>query len=740
MPSYPSIWQVVGLNDRKAHALYDPDATGCYPGVPFALACRAADPLDMRLEGLADSKRRPVVVSSVWGKSLMAKSGSGSPRGDDRAAQKLNEARALHGKGDLFQAAVLYESILREDPDQVDALFLLGMLRLQQRDAGGAADLFRRVLRLRPDHAEAHYRLGIMELTLGRAEQAVASLEEARRLRPGHVETHYNLGMANKALNRFAEAVDSYRRAIEIRPDLAAIHNNLGIALLMLERPEEAAESFRQVLALDPGHANALHNLGAVLADLGALEDALDSYRKALLARPDNGNARSHVAILQRQICDWSEVAETEAEYIARVRADQPGMVPFQLLAISDDPGDQLRCSRTLVEAMFPAERRDWPVPPAEYPIRLAYLSGDFHDDATSYLMAELFELHDRDRFEVIGMSYGPQREDGMRKRLRAGFDRFIEVNAMTDQEVAKLINDLGVHIAIDLKGLTNGTRLGILAARPAPIQVTYIGYPGTVGADFLDYAIVDAYVAPPDQQSFYTENLVHLPDCYQVNDGKRAISEHTPGRAECGLPEDGFVFCCFNNSYKITPQYFDAWMRLLKVVPGSVLWLLEDNAPATRNLRKEAEARGVDPSRLVFAPRMVLADHLARHRLADLFLDTSPCNAHTTASDALWVGLPVLTCPGRSFASRVAGSLLTTIGLPELIVDSLEDYEALALALATDPGRLSALRDRLAANRLTTPLFDGVRFRHHLEAAYERMFDLWKSGEAPRPFSIAAR
>jgi len=351
--------------------------------------------------------------------------------------------------------------------------------------------------------------------------------------------------------------------------------------------------------------------------------------------------------------------------------------------------------------------------------------------------MAELFERHDRERFEVFAFSFGPDGGSPMRRRLEKAFDHFIDVRDISDADVARQIAELGVHVAIDLMGYTKHCRPGILAHRPAPVQVNYLGFPGTMGADFIDYILVDPFVVPLDQQPFFTEKLVHLPDCYQVTDSKRERADRTPSRADYGLPEEGFVFCCFNNNYKITPSFFEVWMRLLQAVPGSVLWLSGDNDTAERNLRREAEERGVDPERLIFAPRVEYADYLERYKLADLFLDTLPYNAGATASDALWAGLPILTCAGRSFAARMAGSLLHAVGLPELITTNLEDYEALALKLATEPEVLGALRTKLAENRDTAPLFDTDRFRRHIEAAYEQMWQTWEKGEAPKPFAV---
>jgi predicted O-linked N-acetylglucosamine transferase (SPINDLY family) len=368
--------------------------------------------------------------------------------------------------------------------------------------------------------------------------------------------------------------------------------------------------------------------------------------------------------------------------------------------------------------------------------LRVAYLSADFHDHATAYLTAELFELHDRGRFEIIGVAFGPDDRSDMRRRVARAFDQFHDVQGWSDRAIAELVNDLDVDIAVDLKGHTQGARLGALAYRPAAIQVSYLGYPGTTGADFIDYVIADPIVLPFDQQPFYTERIVHLPDCYQVNDSKRKAAPTTPARQEAGLPGHGFVFCCFNNNYKIAPPVFDAWMRLLGGLEGSVLWLLEDNREARENLGKAA-ARGIDPARLVFAGRLPHEEHLARYRCADLFLDTLPYNAHTTASEALWTGLPVLTCRGASFAGRVAASLLHAVGLPELVTGSLGEYEALAGRLAGDPSRLGELRRRLAQNRSTFPLFDTDRFRRHLETAYARMWGLRQRGERPQSFAV---
>ena len=390
-------------------------------------------------------------------------------------------------------------------------------------------------------------------------------------------------------------------------------------------------------------------------------------------------------------------------------------------------------------EQRYPAVQPSgaFPLRPKGGKIRIGYFSADFHNHATTYLTAEMLELHDPSRFELYGFSFGPDRQDDMRKRVSSAFHKFSDVRDKSDRDVARYSRALGIDIAIDLKGYTAGARLGIFAERCAPIQVSYLGYPGTTGAGYMDYIIADRTIIPKDRQGDYTECAVCLPDSYQVNDSKRKISDKSFVRRELGLPESGFVFCCFNGNYKILPATFDIWMRLLKSVEGSVLWLMEDSRVAANNLRREAERRGVDSTRLVFAQRMKLDEHLARHRAADLFLDTLPCNAHTTASDALWAGLPVLTCVGEAFAGRVAASLLQTIGLPELITQTHPEYEALALELARNPEKLSAIRQKLAHNRSASPLFDAGRYTRHIEAAYQAMMDRYQAGLAPESMDI---
>jgi predicted O-linked N-acetylglucosamine transferase (SPINDLY family) len=512
--------------------------------------------------------------------------------------------------------------------------------------------------------------------------------------------------------------------------------------LLQLNRPQEALASYDRALATKPDFAEALNNRGDALLDLGRHEELIENYKTLLSVKPDYDYARGGLLRAQMQCCEWAEYDESTAQTSEDIRSGKRADTPFNFLAVSESAADQLKCSQTFVADKYPAAAQ--PVWRGERyrhdKIRVAYLSADLRDHAVAHLIAGLFEAHDRTRFDIAAISFGPDPNDEMRARLRAAFNRFIDVREKSDQDIALLLRELEIDIAVDLQGFTKHCRPGIVAHRAAPVQVNYLGYPGTMGAPYIDYILGDQHVIPPEHQSYYTEKVVYLPECYQPNDSKRRIAARTPTRAELGLPDDGFVFCSFNNTYKFTPAMFDVWMRLLRHVEGSVLWLQEVNATAAKNLRREAIERGIDANRLVFAPRVPrLEDHLARYRLADLFLDTLPFTAQATASDALWAGLPVLTRLGGAFAGRVAASLLNAVGLPELIAGSREDYEALALKLAFNRELLADIKARLAQNRATYPLFNTDRFRRHIEAAYVTMWERGQSGEPPASFAVPA-
>jgi protein O-GlcNAc transferase len=693
----------------------------------------------------------------------------------DDAGTLVDRGRVLARLARHAEALASYQRAIAINPNNVAAHCQLGrVLQALDRHREALAS-FDQALTIKRDFVEALDRRGLSLRALGRQDEALASYDKALSIRPDFVDALLNRGDAMLGLGRFVEALASYDRALAIKPGQADALSNRGVALKEQRRLDEALASYDQALRVAPGHAEALVNRGIVLQLLGRDEEALASFDKALAVRPDLVDARYNRATLLKSmnrfeealagydkalalaqnhpeaygaaeaalaICDWARVARAAAGLVADIAEGKASVTPFALLGLGDDPSLQLQCARNYIGERVPL--RPEPMWKGGLPacrggrIRIAYLSADFQDHATAYLAADLFELHDRSRFEVLGFSFG--RDDGseMRRRLVTAFDQFHDVQSKSDREIAQMLHDLDVDIAVDLKGHTKDARPEILSYRPAPITVNYLGYPGTMGADFVDYIIADPITAPFAHEPFFAEKIVHLPGCYQPNSTKRAAASRLPQRGEASLPNEGFVFCSFNNNYKITAPVFDVWMRLLKNVPG-VLWLLGDNTAAERNLRQEAHARGIDPARLIFAPRLALAEHLARQRLADLFLDTLPINAHTTASDALWAGLPVVTCRGNSFVARVAASILCAAGLPELVTENLAQYEACALRLATDQALLASLRRRLEDNRSSCALFDIERYTRHIEAAFTTMWDVAQRGEPPRSFSVAA-
>ena len=690
----------------------------------------------------------------------------------DYAEAHNNIGVLLVAQGRLDEATSAYREALALRPVYAEAHFNLGVVLHQKHELDAAEASYRRVMSLHPEIAVAHNNLGTVLKDQGRLDQALAAFDDAVKLQPDYAEAFYNratvlqqqarleealaaygravelrgdytealnnAGIVLVELGRLGDAIDLYRRLLERMPAHADACNNMGTALLAEGRPEEARAAFEQALAHRPDFPEAFYNLGNAWREFGNVAEAIAAYRNALLLRPDYADAFSQIAYHHAQACEWGSYETEHQELVDMVRRGVR-VPPFYLLATPASAADQLLGARNWIGPIRPPRQAVFehrPVADRER-IRLGYLSGDFHQHATAQLMAELFERHDRDLFEVFGYSYGPDDNSPIRARLDSAFDRFIDIRAMSHRDAARTIHADKVDILIDLKGYTHQARPAISAYRPAPVQVSYLGYPATMGADFIDYIIVDPIVVPASEQPFFSERLVHLPGSYQVNDSKREVASAPTSRQDWGLPEAGVVFCSFNNSYKISPAFFDIWMRLLRSVPGSVLWLLEANELVEDNLRSEAETRGVEAERLIFAPRVASADHLGRHLHADLFLDTLPCNAHTTASDALWAGLPVLTCSGDTFAGRVAASLLAAAGMPELIAPSLEEYEHMALTLARDPRRLIALRQKLAVNRDGSDLFDPVKLTGNIEAAYARMWQTWLSGERPAAFSI---
>ncbi len=630
------------------------------------------------------------------------------------------------------------------------------------RDLGRLEDALTGVdqaLALQPGHAEALSNRGTILSDLGRHDEALAVYDRALALAPGFPDVWNNRGLTLKAMKRPGEALASVGRALALHPQFAEAHNTRGAILFDLKRTGDAIAAYDQALTLNPGYAEALNNRavalwslkrfaesltdcdralalqpdyadalysrGNALMELARVTDALESYQRALAIDPAHPNALSGLANAAMTSGDWALAAELAPRLKQDVLAGKSVIQPFVLMAYWDDNALQLRCAQNYVRQAGPG-----PLPPlwrgekyAHDRIRIAYLSADFHSHVTAALTAEMFERHDRARFEITAVSFGPDDGSDMRVRLVKTFDRFHDASGQTDRNVAQLLRRWEIDVAIDLGSHTSGARPWVLAHRPCPVQAKYMGYPGTSGSDFIDWIVADRIVVPPDQDRFFSEKVAALPDTLWVTDTRTEVLP-PPTRAEAGLPESGFVFCCFNHNWKITAPQFDIWMRLLMQVDGSVLWLLRGNDAIVGNLKCEAQARGIAPDRLIFAPRVTPQQHLARQQLADLMLDTLPYNAHTTASDALWAGLPLVTTPGQSFPARVAASILTAAGVPELITPDLAAYEALALKLARDSDAMNAIRNRLAANHTTAPLFDTTRFTRNLEAAYIAMLE----------------
>jgi predicted O-linked N-acetylglucosamine transferase (SPINDLY family) len=569
--------------------------------------------------------------------------------------------------------------------------------------------------------------------------EAIANYDRAIQLKPHYAEAYNNRGSALHTLEQYQAELESCDKALSLNPNYADAHSNRGNALQLLRQYEASIESYDKAILLKPDFADAYYNRGNVQLILKQYKAALESYDKVLLFHPNYEYMQGMRLHLRRFLCDWENISDERRQLEAAIKRNETVAIPFAILAMIDSPQLQRQVAEIYVrdKALKHPPLAAIPRRPKSKKIRIGYYSADYFSHATSYLMAELFEQHDRNQFEIMGFSFSPDTVDEMSQRVSKAMDRFVDVRMMPDREVAELSRKLEVDIAVDLKGFTRDCRPGIFAERAAPIQVSYLGYPGTMSAEYIDYLIADATLIPENSRKYYSEKIVYLPDSYQVNDSLRAISDRSFVRAEEGLPESAFVYCCFNSLYKITPEVFDIWMRILGRVEGSVLWLLEENPWAGDNLRKEAARRGIAPERLVFAKLLPSPEHLARHRLADLFLDTLPYNAHTTASDALWAGLPLLTRMGKTFAGRVAASLLRAMNLPELVVTTEAEYEEMAVELARDRDRLQALRQRMQENRQSAPLFNCQKFTRHLESAYRTMIERDYAGLPPEHLYI---
>jgi protein O-GlcNAc transferase len=651
----------------------------------------------------------------------------------------LGRGKALAGLEQFDEALAAHDRALSLAPELAGAWLERGNLLAKRGESEGAFAAYDRALRLRPDLAEAWNGRGNVYCRLEQPDEALAAYDNALELKPDLAEAWLGRGNVRAERKQYESALEAYAKALAIKPDLVEALLGRGKVFIALLQYDNALLAYDNALALNPGSIEALVACGDICAALMRYDDAYAAYTRALGIRSNLGEFGGRLLLAKLYLCEWSDLDDDVSHFLTAIRSGEPTGSPLLLLAVRSTQADQLQAARSYIGRLpsFPAL---WSGKVYTHDrIRLAYLSSDFRDHPVTELIAGLFEEHDKSLFEVTAISYAAEESasEGL-GRIRAACERFIDVRLSTDEQVADMIQKLEIDIAIDLNGITRNSRPNILSRRPAPVQVNYLGYAGTMGAHYIDYIIADSMVVPRDQFEFFSEKVVWLPDSFMVNDSRRRVAEATPTRSECALPEDAFVFCCFNNAFKIAPDIFEIWMRILKATPNSVLWLSEAGLTAVANLRREAESNGVSPDRLIFATRVPsVADHLARLRQADLFLDTLPYNAHTTAADALWVGVPVLTHPGATFAARVAASLNRAIGLSELIVPSLEEYETLALSLARDPARISALKAKLARHRRTYPLFDTKRFARNIESAYRTMWERYRQGEPPESFAV---
>lgn len=646
-----------------------------------------------------------------------------------------NLGMAIAAQGRHEEALEFYREAIRGDPSHAIAHNNIGNSLKECGKPTEALSAYVQAVAIQPDYTDAYNNMGLVLAALGRRDEALSAYEKALALQPDHAAAHNSLGNLRASLGDLTAAIACYETALAIRPAYPEAWFNLGNVFNRQGRMHDANLAYARAKVVRPAYADASAAQGKALALEGRYEEALAAFDEALAIDPDHAGALAHRLFYQAHICAWSG-------FDARRRLDETtdtALSPWAALTFEDDPARQLRRSRAWARHHIAQRPAGVPAPAMakDGRIRIGYFSADFQNHATSYLLSGLLREHDRSRFVIHAFSYGPAADDDMRRQLVAATDSFTDADHLPDSKLVELARSRELDVAIDLKGYTLGTRMEPFALRLAPLQISYLGFPGSSGAEFIDYLVADPVVIPAAERDHYSEKLILLPGSYQPNDNRRAIAESSGSRADWNLPEAAFVFCCFNHTYKITPREFDVWMRLLGRVEHSVLWLLRSNPWAERNLQREAEARGIAAERIIFADSVPQAQHLARIRHADLFLDTFNVNAHTTASDSLWAGVPVVTLAGRQFAARVCASLLTAVGLPELVTENEAAYEASILGLANEPGRLAAIRTKLADNRLSQPLFDTVRYTRAFEAALAAVHQRRVDGLAPTTLSF---
>jgi protein O-GlcNAc transferase len=700
---------------------------------------------------------------------------------------ELKKALQYHQSGQLPEAEEIYKKILEVDSRHSDALHLLGVLSRQtgnmveaenliskaiqnnpnvplyyqslgdtfqiQRKMEDAIVCYKKAVQIEPDYDRAHFNMGIAFHSMSNHKQAIASFKKVLQIKPNCGEAYFNMGIAFQALSNYAEAIFSYQQALKLKPNWVDVYNNLGIAYQAQGNLPGAISCYQKAIQINLKDVDAHNNLGTVLQEQGLLREAIACYQKALALKPDNAVILDNLVSQLQFACDWEKLESLNAKLDGMVKkalenGTKPAETPFGSLKRHADParcfaiassyGSSLEQMAEKNEASlfrhfsFESKRN------CNEKITVGYLSGDFRDHAVSHILVNLFDLHNRDEFRIFCYSYGIDDQSYFRKRIKQDCDKFVDIRNLSYTDAARMIHKDQVDILVEMNGYTLGGRLGICAMRPAPIQVSYLGFLGTTGADFIDYIITDKIVTPEDQEMYYSEKFVFLPHCYQITDYNYATSEKIFEKKDFGLPEGSFVYCSFNQPYKFEPAMFNCWMKILQQVPNGVLWLRQTTELAEKNLKEEAKARGVESERMVFSERIPLGDHLSRLKLADLYLDTRLYNGGATTSNALWAGIPVITLQGKHFVSRMSSSSLSAIGLHELITHTLEDYEGLAVRLTKNLDELNAIRKKLVKNRTTEALFDTPRFVKNLESAYMEMWKLYLAGERPRQIEVA--
>ncbi|MBD2596430.1 TIGR03032 family protein [Nostoc spongiaeforme FACHB-130] len=663
------------------------------------------------------------------------------------------ETLALQKQGKITEAIAQYEKLISQHPRYAPAWHQLGVIRERLGQTEEAILAYEKVIEINPHHAQAHNNLGILRVDAKDLDEAVKCFTAAIQSKPDYAFAHNNLGLVWQMQSKLPQAATKFREALQINPEYAEAHLNLGIVLEAQNNLEGAIACFRSAIQYKPNYIKALNRLGVVLTMLamfgqGEVNEPKRIFERILEMQPGSAEAFTNLFYLKEMTCDWrsrqSDLTKLWEQTIQELATgERTTLDPFNSLNKPWDRKLLLQLAKThgnAIAQQWEQLRQTLNFQHSRYlngRLRIGYLSGDFRAHAMSHLITGIFREHNRSNFEIFAYSTGADDNSEYRNYIANTSEHFKDVASLSIEETAQLIYDDQIHILIDLNGHTAGTRTPVLALKPAPIQVHLMGTPGTIGADFVDYLIADSIVTPPEFADGFNENIVRLPHSYFFNDNQQVISTNSVKRSQYDLPESSFVFCCFNNHYKVEPTIFDVWMRILANVSGSVLWLIARYPINEANLRREAQARGISGDRLIFAHHEAKAEHLARHQLADLFLDTLYYNAHTGTCDALWAGLPVITCPGETFPSRVAASMLMAVGLPELVTNSLEVYEQLAIHLATYPEKLQQIKQKLAQNRTTYPLFDTPLYTRNLEQAYRTMWEIYASGQPARAITI---